>query len=112
MMCWTDWTPLDSTGLGLDSQKWLVVQWTGLDWTGYCTSQSGLARGPLESTGVHMDYMGEGKDLRHRGACSHSCLSSGGEVLSDTRDHVCADKVVVLTGECTNTMQTCNLLSE
>jgi hypothetical protein len=35
-----------------------------------------------------------------------------GEVPSDTRDHIHADEVVVLTGECTNTMQTCNLLSE
>jgi hypothetical protein len=39
------------------------MDWTGLQWIGHCTSQSGLARGPLESTGVHMDYMGEGKDL-------------------------------------------------
>ncbi|KIJ96356.1 hypothetical protein K443DRAFT_107406 [Laccaria amethystina LaAM-08-1] len=39
------------------------MDWTGLQWIGHCTSQSGLARGPLESTGVHMDYVGEGKDL-------------------------------------------------
>jgi hypothetical protein len=85
-----------------------------VDWTGLGIAPANLAWqeghwSPLESTWI---TWGEGKDLRHHGACSHSCLSSGGEVLSDTRDHVCADKVVVLTGECTNTMQTCNLLSE
>ncbi|KIJ90280.1 hypothetical protein K443DRAFT_116811, partial [Laccaria amethystina LaAM-08-1] len=30
-----------------------LLDWTGVQWTGHCTSQSGLARGPLESTGVH-----------------------------------------------------------
>ncbi|KIK05949.1 hypothetical protein K443DRAFT_90332 [Laccaria amethystina LaAM-08-1] len=57
------WTPVDFT------IYWTIItiitnlDWTGLQWTGDSTSQFGLARGPLESTGVHMDYVGEGKDL-------------------------------------------------
>ena len=49
------------------------VQWTGLDWTpvDWALYQpiwpgkmgTGIHWSPLESTGVHMDYMGEGKDL-------------------------------------------------
>ncbi|EDR13064.1 uncharacterized protein LACBIDRAFT_322484 [Laccaria bicolor S238N-H82] len=34
------------------------VDWTGLDWTGHSASQSGLVRGPLESTGVHWSPYG------------------------------------------------------
>ena len=68
-----DWTlkrGLQSSGSPVD---WTGLDWTGLQWTGHCTSQFGLARwalessgvqwSPLESTGVHMDYVGEGKDL-------------------------------------------------
>ncbi|EDQ98330.1 uncharacterized protein LACBIDRAFT_336060 [Laccaria bicolor S238N-H82] len=81
---WNDWNPLDSTGLGLDSEKWLAVQWesSGLDWTGldwtpvdwaFCQPiwpgkrATGIHWSPLESTGVHMDYVGEGKDLHSGG---------------------------------------------
>jgi hypothetical protein len=52
------------------------VQWTRLDWTGLESSGLGIAPAnlawqeghwnPLESTGVHMDYVGEGKDLDNR----------------------------------------------
>jgi hypothetical protein len=89
MMCWTDWTPLDSTGLHWTVTGLLVhwtgtglskvacspvgVQWTRLDWTGLESSGLSIAPAnlawqeghwnPLESTGVHMDYVGEGKDL-------------------------------------------------
>ncbi|EDR01425.1 uncharacterized protein LACBIDRAFT_333306 [Laccaria bicolor S238N-H82] len=64
-----------STGLGLDSGKWLAVQWesSGLDWTpvdwAFCQPiwpgkrATGIHWSPLESTGVHMDYVREGKDL-------------------------------------------------
>ena len=69
-----------STGLGLDSQKWLAVQWksSGLDWTGLDWTPvdwilyqpiwpgkmgTGIQWSPVESSGVHMDYVGEGKDL-------------------------------------------------
>jgi hypothetical protein len=56
-----DWTlsPLDcdwTLKSGLQSSG-SPVDWTGLDsglqWTGHCTSQSGLAKWPLESTGIH-----------------------------------------------------------
>jgi hypothetical protein len=72
-----DWTlsPLDcdwTLKSGLQSSGSPVDQ-TGLDWTGHCTSQFGLADwalestgvqwSPVESSGVHMDYVGEGKDL-------------------------------------------------
>jgi len=50
------------------------VEWTGLDlnpvdWALYqpVWPESGLAGvhwSPLESTGIHLDYVGEGKDLR------------------------------------------------
>ena len=49
------------------------LQWTGLDWTGLDSSGLGFVPAnlawqnghwnPLESSGVHMDYVGEGKDL-------------------------------------------------
>ncbi|KIJ90265.1 hypothetical protein K443DRAFT_116835, partial [Laccaria amethystina LaAM-08-1] len=45
---WTLKSGLQSSGSPVD---WTGLDWTG--WTGHCTSQSGLARGPLESTGVH-----------------------------------------------------------
>ena len=53
---------------GLWKVAWSPVEWTGLDWTwiqwtGHCTSQSGLSLAWLESTGIHLDYVGEGKDL-------------------------------------------------
>ena len=69
------WLDSQSTGLGLDSEKWLAVQWesSGLDWTGLDSSGLGIVPAnlawqnghwnPLESSGVHMDYVGEGKDL-------------------------------------------------
>ena len=41
---WTLKSGLQSSGTGLD--------WTGLQWTGLCTSQFGLAKWALESTGV------------------------------------------------------------
>jgi len=84
------WTPLDSTGFhwipvdsdwtlspldfdwtlksGLESSQspveWTGLDWTWIQWTGHCTSQSGLSLAWLESTGIHLDYMGEGKDLQ------------------------------------------------
>ena len=44
------------------------VQWTGLDSSGLGFVPANLAWqnghwNPLESSGVHMDYVGEGKDL-------------------------------------------------
>ena len=66
------WTPLDFDWT-LSPVDWTGLDWTGLQWTGLCTSQFGLAKwalestgvrwSPVESSGVHMDYMGEGKDL-------------------------------------------------
>jgi len=43
-----DWTGLESSGLGIvpASLAWVWPGWS-----------------PLESTGIHLDYMGEGKDL-------------------------------------------------
>jgi hypothetical protein len=73
----SDWTlsPLDwdwTLKSGLQS-SWSPVDWTGLDWTGLESSGLGIAPAnlawqeshwnPLESTRVHMDYVGEGKDL-------------------------------------------------
>ncbi|EDR15385.1 uncharacterized protein LACBIDRAFT_321176 [Laccaria bicolor S238N-H82] len=65
MMIWH--TLKISTGLGLDSGKWLAVQWesTGLDWA-FCQPiwpgkrATGIHWSTLEYTGVHMDYVGEG----------------------------------------------------
>ncbi|EDR13857.1 uncharacterized protein LACBIDRAFT_321474 [Laccaria bicolor S238N-H82] len=67
---WTQESGWQSSGSPVD---WTGLDWTGLQWTGHSASQSGLVRGPLESTGihwsplestgVHMDYVGEGKDL-------------------------------------------------
>ena len=66
---------MESSGLGLDSKKWLAVQWesSGLDWTPVDGALyqpiwpgkmgTGIHWSPVESTGVHMDYVGEGKDL-------------------------------------------------
>ncbi|EDR03810.1 uncharacterized protein LACBIDRAFT_331259 [Laccaria bicolor S238N-H82] len=53
---WTQESGWQSSGSPVD---WTGLDWTGLQWTGHSASQSGL------STGVHMDYVGEGKDL-HR----------------------------------------------
>ena len=44
------------------------VDWTGLDWTLHQPiwpgkRATGIQWSLLESTGVHMDYVGEGKDL-------------------------------------------------
>ena len=63
-----DWTPKS----GLQSSVG-PVDWTGLDWTLHQPiwpgkRATGIQWSPLESTGVHMDYMGEGKDLCH---CAH-----------------------------------------
>ena len=43
-----DWTGLDSSGLGIVPAN---LAWQNGHWN------------PVESTGVHMDYVGEGKDL-------------------------------------------------
>ncbi|EDR09344.1 uncharacterized protein LACBIDRAFT_326066 [Laccaria bicolor S238N-H82] len=64
------WT---GTGLRKVAGSPVGVQWTGLDWTpvdwAFCQPiwpgkrATGIHWNPLESTGVHMDYVGEGKDL-------------------------------------------------
>ena len=68
-----DWTLKSGLQSSVSPLDWTGLDWTGLQWTGLCTSQIGLAKwalestgvhwSPLESTGVHMDYVGEGKDL-------------------------------------------------
>ena len=71
------WTPLDwnwtGTGLWKVACSPVGVQWTGLDWTAVDQALyqpiwpgkrvTGIHWSPLESTGVYMDYMREGKDL-------------------------------------------------
>ncbi|EDR01793.1 uncharacterized protein LACBIDRAFT_332965 [Laccaria bicolor S238N-H82] len=47
---WTQESGWQSSGSPVD---WTGLDWTGLQWTGHSASQSGLVRGPLESTGVH-----------------------------------------------------------
>ena len=61
------------TGLGLDSQKRLAVQRESSGLTGLDSSELGIVPAnlawqnghwnPVESSGVHIDYMGEGKNL-------------------------------------------------
>ncbi|KIK05362.1 hypothetical protein K443DRAFT_91466, partial [Laccaria amethystina LaAM-08-1] len=62
--------PVESSGLGLDWDWTLKIQWesSGLDWTGLDWSPVDWAlHQPIwpgkRATGVHMDYVGEGKDL-------------------------------------------------
>ena len=64
------WTPLDfdwTLKSGLQSRGSPVDQ-TGLDWALYQPIWpgrlgTGIHWSPVESSGVHMDYVGEGKDL-------------------------------------------------
>ncbi|EDR04232.1 uncharacterized protein LACBIDRAFT_304737 [Laccaria bicolor S238N-H82] len=64
------WT---GTGLRKVAGSPVGVQWTGLDWTpvdwAFCQPiwpgkrATGIHWSPVESSGVHMDYVGDGKDL-------------------------------------------------
>ncbi|EDR10558.1 uncharacterized protein LACBIDRAFT_325297 [Laccaria bicolor S238N-H82] len=71
------WT---GTGLRKVACSPVRVQWTGLDWTGLDLSPvdwalckpiwpsnwaTGIHWTPLDSTGIHMDYVGDGKDLQY-----------------------------------------------
>ncbi|EDR07318.1 uncharacterized protein LACBIDRAFT_328210 [Laccaria bicolor S238N-H82] len=49
---WTQESGWESSGTPVGVQ-WTGLDWTGLQWTGHSASQSGLVRGPLESTGIH-----------------------------------------------------------
>jgi hypothetical protein len=62
---WTLKSGLQSSGSPVD---WTGLDWTPVDWALYQSiwpgkMATGIHWSPLESTGVHMDYVGEGKDL-------------------------------------------------
>ena len=48
-----DWTLKSGLQSSVSPLDWTGLDWTGLQWTGLCTSQIGLAKWALESTGVH-----------------------------------------------------------
>ena len=93
------------TGLGLDSDKWLAVQWTGLGIVPANLAWQNRHWNPLESTGVHMKYVGRvktsictsswlhfgGSDIhqaKHKSGCIFSCIfAPHPDVLSPALSH-------------------------